>query len=98
MCRTAKMHLALAGASGSGKTYSPLLIAYGMTGNWSKIAVIDSDNCSADLYAHLGSYQILTLDNYTPEASLDRSPNAKNLIDDIGQAFDSDSEYCWFIE
>ena len=27
-----------------------------MTGDWSKIAVIDSENCSADLYAHLGHY------------------------------------------
>ena len=56
MRRAAKMRLALAGASGSGKTYSSLLIAYGMTGDWSKIAVIDSENCSADLYAHLGNY------------------------------------------
>ena len=38
-----------------GKTYSSLLIAYGMTADWSKIAVIDSENCSADLYAHLGA-------------------------------------------
>lgn len=67
MRRAAKMRLALAGASGSGKTYSSLLIAYGMTGDWSKIAVIDSENCSADLYAHLGSYQVLTLENYAPE-------------------------------
>ena len=48
------MRLALQGASGSGKTYSSLLIAYGMTGDWSKVAVIDSENGSADLYAHLG--------------------------------------------
>ena len=67
MRRAAKMRLALAGASGSGKTYSSLLIAYGMTGDWSKIAVIDSENCSADLYAHLGGYQVLTLENYAPE-------------------------------
>ena len=43
MRRAAKMRLALAGASGSGKTYSSLLIAYGMTGDWSKVAVIDSE-------------------------------------------------------
>ena len=71
MRRAAKMRLALAGASGSGKTYSSLLIAYGMTGDWSKIAVIDSENCSADLYAHLGGYQVLTLDNYAPETYIE---------------------------
>ena len=65
------MRLALAGASGSGKTYSSLLIAYGMTGDWSKIAVIDSENCSADLYAHLGGYQVLTLENYAPETYIE---------------------------
>ena len=61
------MRLALQGASGSGKTYSSLLIAYGMTGDWSKVAVIDSENGSADLYAHLGDYRVLTLENYAPE-------------------------------
>ena len=71
MRRAAKMRLALAGASGSGKTYSSLLIAYGMTGDWSKIAVIDSENCSADHYAHLGGYQVLTLENYAPETYIE---------------------------
>lgn len=42
--REAKMRLALQGASGSGKTYSSLLIAYGMTGDWAKVAIIDSEN------------------------------------------------------
>lgn len=71
MRRAAKMRLALAGASGSGKTYSALLIAYGMTGDWSRIAVIDSENCSADLYAHLGGYQVLTLENYAPKTYIE---------------------------
>ena len=37
------MRLALQGAS-IGKTYSSLLIAHGMTSDWSKIAVIDTEN------------------------------------------------------
>lgn len=49
--REAKMKLALQGSSGSGKTYSSLLIAYGIVSDWSKIAVIDTENGSADLYA-----------------------------------------------
>ena len=71
MRRAAKMRLALAGASGSGKTYSSLLIAYGMTSDWSRVAVIDSENGSADLYAHLGSYQVLTLPDYSPETYIE---------------------------
>lgn len=63
----AKIKLALEGCSGSGKTYSSLLLASGMT-TWNKIAIIDSENGSADLYAHLGNYNVLTLQApFTPE-------------------------------
>ena len=59
--KQAKIKLALQGCAGSGKTYSALLLAYGMTSDWSKIAVIDSENGSADLYAHLGTYNVVSL-------------------------------------
>jgi hypothetical protein len=63
-----KIKMAIQGASGSGKTYSALLLAYGLTGNWSKIAVIDTENGSANLYADLGEYSVLNLTSpYTPE-------------------------------
>ena len=66
--KQAKIKLALAGCSGSGKTYSSLLLAYGITNDYSKIAIIDSESGSADLYAHLGNYNVLTLKApYTPE-------------------------------
>jgi len=55
--------MALAGPSGSGKTYSSLLLAKGLTPNWSEIAILDTEHGSADLYAHLGDYNVLTLDN-----------------------------------
>jgi len=63
-----KMRLALQGLSGSGKTYSALLLAFGITNAWNKIAVIDTENGSADLYAHLGEYRVLPLSQpFTPE-------------------------------
>lgn len=63
-----KMKMALHGPSGAGKTYSALLLAYGLCGDWSKIAVVDSENNSANLYAHLGNYQVLPLlPPFTPE-------------------------------
>jgi len=66
--KQAKIKLALAGCSGSGKTYSSLLFAYGMTNDWSKIAIIDTENGSADLYAHLGNYNVLALKSpFMPE-------------------------------
>jgi len=66
--KQAKIKLGLQGPAGSGKTYSALLIAYGMTKDWSRIVVIDTENHSADLYAHLGSFNVLALDKpFTPE-------------------------------
>lgn len=57
----AKIKIAIQGASGSGKTYSSLLLAYGLCQDWSKIAIIDTENQSADLYSHLGPYNVLIL-------------------------------------
>ncbi|MCW4470351.1 ATP-binding protein [Flavobacterium sp. MFBS3-15] len=64
----AKIKMALQGPSGSGKSLSALLLAQGLTGNLSKVAVIDTENGSADLYAHLGKYNVLPLEPpYSPE-------------------------------
>lgn len=63
-----KMRFALQGPAGSGKTYSALLIAYGLCGDWNKIVIIDTENQSADLYSHLGEYNVLALTApFTPE-------------------------------
>lgn len=63
-----KLRLGLSGASGFGKTYSALLLAYGMTNDWTKIAVIDTENNSASLYSNLGQYNVLSLEApYAPE-------------------------------
>ena len=64
----ARIRLGLQGPSGSGKTMGSLFIAHGITGDWSKIVVIDTENNSADLYAHLGDYNVLSLPApYSPE-------------------------------
>mgnify|MGYP001157795136 CR=1 FL=1 len=79
--KKAKLRLGIVGPSGSGKTYSSLLIAYGITGDWSKIALIDTENGSGDLYAHLGEYNVLTLEApYTP----DRYIEAIKACEDAG--------------
>ncbi len=67
--KKAKIKMALQAPAGAGKTYSSLLLAHGLTnGDFSKIAIIDTENGSADLYAHLGQYNVLTLTPpFTPE-------------------------------
>lgn len=63
-----KLRLGISGASGFGKTYSALQLAYGMTEDWSKIAVIDTENSSASLYSDLGNFNVLNLlPPYSPE-------------------------------
>jgi hypothetical protein len=64
----AKIRLGLSAVAGGGKTYSALLIAKGICGDWSKIAMIDTENGSGDLYCHLGGYNVLPLTApYSPE-------------------------------
>ena len=66
--KKAKIKMGLQSPSGAGKTYSALLLAYGLINDWSRVAVIDTENHSADLYAHLGQYQVLALEQpFSPE-------------------------------
>ena len=56
--KRSKIRLALCGPSGSGKTYSALFIAKGLG---EKIAVMDTENGSGELYAHLFDYDVASL-------------------------------------
>lgn len=63
--RQAKARVMLDGPSGSGKTYGALLLAKGLGG---KVAIIDTENASADLYADLLDYDVVPFDPpYAPE-------------------------------
>lgn len=63
-----KLKIGIASPSGGGKTYSSLLLAHGLCGDWSKIGVIDSENESAALYSHLGEFNHMPLKPpFTPE-------------------------------
>lgn len=66
--KKAKIKLAIQGPAGSGKTYSSLFIAKGLIGDYNKVCVIDTENGSSDLYAHLGPYSTIAIfPPYTPE-------------------------------
>ena len=56
--RKAKLRLAITGPAGSGKTYGALQIAQGLGG---RIAMIDTENGSGDLYSDICDYDVQTL-------------------------------------
>jgi len=59
--KSAKLRAALCGTSGSGKTYSALLLARGLCGESGKIAVIDTERGSASLYADVTDFDVAEL-------------------------------------
>lgn len=79
--KKAKLRLGISAPSGAGKTYSSLLIGYGITGDWSKVGLIDTENGSGDLYAHLGDYSVIPIEApFTP----DKYSQAIKLFEDNG--------------
>lgn len=92
----AKIRLGLSAVSGGGKTYSAILIAKGLAGgDLSKVAVIDTENGSADLYANLGEYNVLQLNApYSPEKYIEAIKDCENagmeviIIDSITHEWD----------
>lgn len=76
--RKAKLKLALCGPSGSGKTFSALKIAKGMGG---KIALIDTENGSGQLYSHMADYDVAEIG---PPFSVDKYISAIKAAEEAG--------------
>ena len=75
--KRAKARIGICGPAGSGKTMSALRLAFGIVGPNGKIAVLDTENESASLYAHLGDYHVAVI---KPPFTVDK------YIDDIREA------------
>jgi hypothetical protein len=93
--KKAKIRLGLSAVSGGGKTYSAILIAKGLCGDLSKVAIIDTENGSADLYAHLGDYNVLPLTApFHPEKYVEAIKTCEKagmeviIVDSISQEWD----------
>ena len=79
--RKAKLRLAITGPSGSGKTYSALLVAFGIGG---KIALLDTENGSGDLYSALGDYDVCTISApFTVQKYIEAIKDAENSGYDV---------------
>lgn len=56
--KAAKMRVAVAGPSGAGKTLSALYLAYGVTGDWGKIALIDTEHGRGQFYGNRSDLEV----------------------------------------
>jgi len=94
--KKAKIRLGLSAVSGGGKTYSSILIAKGLCADLGKVAIIDTENGSADLYAHLGDFNVVTLTApFTPERYIEAIKSCEKagmeviIVDSISHEWDS---------
>lgn len=96
-----KLRLALAGPSGAGKTLSALLLAYGITNDWSKIALIDTEHGRAKFYANRSDFG--TGEFLYQEMSAPYSPNKYiSMVNEGAEAVGADGvvivdsfSHCW---
>jgi len=97
----AKLRLALTGVSGAGKTLGALFIAYGITRDWGKVAVIDTEHERAKFYANrsdLGTGQFLwaTLTPpYSPERYKAFVTDAAKEVGNDGVAIVDSLSHAW---
>lgn len=97
----AKARICLMGASGGGKTLSALYLAYGITGDWNKIAVLDSERRRALLYANrtdLGVGEFLHSDlepPYTVERYVEGMREAEEIVGEDGVLIVDSGSHAW---
>ena len=86
--KRSKLRLGISGPAGSGKTASALLIAYGITNDWSKIGLVDTESGSGELYVNttiggtnIGQYNVMAI---TPPFEPQKYINAIKLAERSG--------------
>ena len=96
-----KTRICLTGASGGGKKLSALYLAYGITNNWDKIAVIDSERGRALMYANrtdLGTGEFLHCDlepPYTVDRYVEAMREAEKIVGSDGIVIIDSGSHCW---
>lgn len=98
---SARARICLTGASGGGKTLSALYLAYGMTGDWKKIVVIDSERRRALFYANrsdLGTGEFIHCDlepPYSVERYVEAMREAAKIAGKDGVVIIDSGSHCW---
>lgn len=96
-----KARIAITGQSGSGKTLSALLLAYGLTGDWNKIAVIDTEHGRARFYADrkeygIGKFLYQSMEPpYSPDRYIDYVTSAAKAVGENGCVIIDSFSHAW---
>lgn len=96
-----KARIAITGPSGSGKTLSALLLAYGITGDWGKVALIDTEHERGRFYATREEYGIgqflyaTMIPPYKPDKYIDYVKSAAKAVGDDGCVIIDSFSHAW---
>lgn len=96
-----KARIAVIGPSGAGKTVSSLYLAYGITGNWKKIALIDTEHKRGKFYADrsdlsIGKFLYASMDKpYTPDKYIEYVQSAVKAVGENGVVVIDSFSHCW---
>ena len=96
-----KARIAVVGPSGSGKTVSSLYLAYGITGDWSKVALIDTEHERGRFYAersdlNTGKFLYASMQPpYTPDKYIDYVHSAAKAVGENGVVIVDSFSHCW---
>lgn len=99
--KQSKARIALVGPSGSGKTLSALFLAYGITGDWSKIALIDTEHERGRFYAERSEYNIGQFlyaplyPPYSPERYIEYVTEAAQAVGNDGVVIVDSFSHAW---
>ena len=96
-----KARIAVTGPSGAGKTLSALYLAYGLTGDWQKVALIDTEHERGRFYAdrsdlQTGAFLYAALTPpYSPEKYIDYVRSAAQTVGENGVVIVDSFSHAW---
>lgn len=99
--KKSKARIGIVGPSGAGKTLSALFLAYGITGDWSKVALIDTEHERGRFYAERGDFNIGRFlyaplyPPYSPERYKDYVSSAAEAVGDDGVVIVDSFSHAW---
>lgn len=99
--KKSKARIALVGPSGAGKTLSALMMAFGITGDWKKIALIDTEHERGRFYAERADFDIekflyaALYPPYSPERYIEYVNSAAQSVGNGGVVIVDSFSHAW---